>query len=66
MEREELIKKWLDHNLSPEEQKAFERLEDYDQLTKMSSAIKSFEAPEFSVENTFNNLKSNLRFIFFL
>lgn len=61
MEREKLIKKWLDHNLSPEEQKTFERLEDYDQLTKMSSAIKSFKAPEFSVENTFNNLKSNLK-----
>ena len=33
MTREELIKKWLDNNLSTEEQKAFEQLEDYDELT---------------------------------
>lgn len=60
MKREELIKKWLDHNLNTEEQNAFERLEDYDELTKMNEALKHFKAPDFPNEVTYETLKTNL------
>ncbi|GAB5565662.1 MAG: FecR family protein [Winogradskyella sp.] len=60
MNREELIKKWLDNNLNTEELKAFEQLEDYRDLIQMDGALKSFKAPEFSVENNYNKLKSKL------
>ncbi|TYP96254.1 FecR family protein [Tenacibaculum adriaticum] len=48
MNKEELIKKWLDNNLNPEEQKAFEALEDYNDLIKLSNYSKGFKAPEFN------------------
>ena len=60
MNREELIKKWLDHDLNPEEQEAFETLEDYTYLMKLSSTISGFEAPAFNTENELATLKSNL------
>ncbi|MFC0604647.1 FecR family protein [Winogradskyella pulchriflava] len=60
MNREELIKKWLDNDLSTEEQKAFEQLEDYNDLIQLNSALKSFKAPEFSIDNRYNDLKSKL------
>lgn len=60
MEREELIKKWLDNNLNPEEQIAFEQLEDYSDLIKMDSALKGFKAPEFATDQAFQALKPKL------
>tara|TARA_R110002049_G_scaffold118528_6_gene272553 strand:+ start:487 stop:1383 length:897 start_codon:yes stop_codon:yes gene_type:complete len=60
MKREELIKKWLDNNLNTEEQNAFEQLEDYNQLITMDRALKDFKAPEFSIEQTYKTLKTNL------
>lgn len=62
MNREELIKKWLDNNLNTEEQKAFEQLEDYNNLIRMNSALNSFKAPEFSVDKHYEDLKPKLRF----
>ena len=61
MKREELIKKWLDNNLNPEEQNAFEQLEDYNQLIKMDATLKGFKAPEFSVDQTYQTLKPHLK-----
>ncbi|WP_405572778.1 FecR family protein [Winogradskyella sp. Asnod2-B02-A] len=61
MKREELIKKWLDNNLNPEEQYAFEQLEDYNQLIKMDATLKGFKAPEFSVDQTYQTLKPHLK-----
>lgn len=61
MKREELIKKWLDNNLNPEEQNAFEQLEDYNQLIKMDATLKGFKAPEFSVDQTYQTLKQHLK-----
>jgi len=60
MKREELIKKWLDHNLNTEEQNAFEQLEDYNELIKMNEALKHFKAPDFSIDRTYETLKTNL------
>ena len=61
MNREALIKKWLDHNLSTEEQKAFEQLKDYNELVQMNSALKDFKAPDFSVDNAYQILKPKLK-----
>lgn len=60
MKREELIKKWLDHNLNGEEQKAFEQLEDYNELLKMDSTLKDFESPSFSIDSAYKDLKPKL------
>ena len=61
MKREALIKKWLDHNLTTEEQNAFEQLEDYTELIKADKALQGFKAPTFSVDQTYQNLKPNLK-----
>lgn len=47
MEREKLIKKWLDNDLNDQELKAFKKLEDYDDLVKLSNNLKGFKAEEF-------------------
>ena len=60
MKREALIKKWLDHNLNTEEQNAFEQLEDYNELIKMNKTLTSFKAPDFSIDQTYETLKTNL------
>lgn len=60
MKREELIKKWLDNNLNTEEQKAFEQLEDYNDLIRMDSALNNFKAPEFSKDNNYKDLKTKI------
>ncbi|MDA0178579.1 MULTISPECIES: FecR family protein [Mesoflavibacter] len=50
MEKEYLIKKWLDNNLSDSELEAFKSLEDYDALVKLSNYSKGFKAPNFNQE----------------
>ncbi|RZN79704.1 MAG: DUF4974 domain-containing protein [Winogradskyella sp.] len=60
MKREELIKKWLDHNLRPEEQNAFEGLEDYKDLLKFSEALKGFKSPDYSADKEYDIIKSQL------
>ncbi len=61
MKREELIKKWLDHNLNETELKAFEALEDYDELMQLSNAATSFSAPEFNTEDTLAELTNTIK-----
>ncbi len=61
MNREELIKKWLDNNLNTEEQIAFEQLADYKDLIRMNTALKDFKAPDFSIENNYETLKPQLK-----
>ncbi|WP_299889908.1 FecR family protein [uncultured Lacinutrix sp.] len=60
MEKEELIKKWLDNDLSPEELKAFKALEDYESLIKLSSFTKEYKAPDFDAEATFNTISHKI------
>jgi transmembrane sensor len=60
MNKEELIKKWLDHNLNAEEQHAFEQLEDYEELIKLNTAVQQFKAPEFSIDKGFADLQRGL------
>ena len=54
MTREELLQKWLDHSLSPQELEAFKKLEDYEELIQMDSALQYFKAPEIDVEAAYN------------
>ena len=61
MNREDLIKKWLDHNLNPEEQIAFEALEDYKDLVKLSESTKEFSAPEYKKDTEFISLEKQLK-----
>lgn len=58
MKREELIQKWLDHALTPQELEAFKQLEDYEELTKMNNALQSFKAPNVNVEAAYNAVQS--------
>lgn len=58
MEKSELIKKWLDDSLSPEEFEAFKALEDYDDLIKMSWALKQFKAPEINTDKKLQSILS--------
>ncbi|WP_040248678.1 FecR family protein [Psychroserpens mesophilus] len=57
MNREELIQKWLDHDLNAQELEAFKQLEDYAALSKLDTNIKHFKAPEY---NTSENLEQVL------
>ena len=47
MNREELIRKWLDSELNPDEQRQFEALEDRQDLERLSDAIGRLEIPEY-------------------
>lgn len=60
MKREDLILKWLDNNLSPEEQKAFEQLPDYEDIIRLNNAVGNFKAPEFNMEENFKVIKSEI------
>ncbi|WP_040278678.1 FecR family protein [Psychroserpens damuponensis] len=44
MNKEDLIQKWLDHNLSPTELEAFKQLEDYPSLIKLDQELTGFKA----------------------
>lgn len=48
MKREELIIKWLDDELNPQELEAFKQLEDYEELVTLSNNLKRFKAPEYN------------------
>ena len=60
MEKEYLIKKWLDNNLTPLEKEAFESLDDYETLTKISKYTKEFRAPEYTYEEALNEFESRI------
>ncbi len=50
MDKEVLIKKWLNNDLNITEIEAFKQLEDYDSLVKLSSNLKHFKATDFDSE----------------
>jgi ferric-dicitrate binding protein FerR (iron transport regulator) len=56
MEKAELIKKWLDNDLSPEEQKQFEALEDYNELAQLSDKLKQFKAPDYKSDGVLEDI----------
>jgi ferric-dicitrate binding protein FerR (iron transport regulator) len=60
MNREELIKKWLDNDLSSEELKAFNALDDAQELNKLSHSMKAFKAPEYVTSEVFASIKQTI------
>ena len=62
MKREDLIQKWLNHELNAEELEAFKKLEDYDALVNMDTHLKAFKAPEYQtadeLKTVLNQIKS--------
>lgn len=59
MEREELIKKWLDGSLTQAEQIEFDALEDSAELKRISNAMPYFKAPELKTDNDFSIIAKN-------
>src|SRR5210317_1613853 len=60
MKREELIHKWLNHELNQEELKEFKALEDYDTFIKLDKGLKSFRSPEYNSKDEFNSIKQKI------
>lgn len=50
MKREDLIIKWLDNELNPQEFEAFKKLEDYKDLVTLSVSVMRFKAPEYNAQ----------------
>lgn len=48
MNRDDLIYKWLNHELNAQELEAFKQLEDYGALSKLDLGLKHFKAPNYS------------------
>ncbi|MGF1554606.1 FecR family protein [Paucihalobacter sp.] len=61
MTRELLISKWLDNNLNPEEFKAFQQLEDYEDLVKLDRSIQRFKAPEYNAQQELEKTLHHIR-----
>ena len=55
MNREELIKKWLDNELNDQELKAFQAFDDYDDLMRLSEGVKTLATPDFDIDTALNN-----------
>lgn len=58
MTREELIQKWLDHSLTPEELQAFQQLDDHSELMKLQQALQGFKAPRVDVETAYRTIQT--------
>ena len=61
MKREDLIQKWLNHELNAEELKAFKNLEDYEALAKMDTHLKAFKAPEYHTSEELNTVLKHIK-----
>ncbi len=61
MNREDLIKKWLDHDLNPQELEAFKSLEDYIELTHLDDTLKGFKAESFNTDEALNSVWQEVR-----
>ncbi|MCW5515723.1 FecR family protein [Muriicola sp. Z0-33] len=60
MNKDYLIQKWLTEELTPEEQKAFEALEDVSFLKGIADDAKNFRASQFSKAKTYSDFKKVL------
>jgi len=61
MERENLIKKWLNNELDSHELKAFKELKDYDELTSLNTNIQYFKSEDYDTTIELNKLKSAIK-----
>ena len=56
MEKEILIKKWLDNELTADELKEFQQLDEYDAYMKLSDKAQLFKAPNFNSSEAYKKL----------
>lgn len=61
MEREDLIKKWLDNNLNSQELEAFKQLEDFEELTRLDFALQQFKPVDFESDIELEKLNLTLK-----
>lgn len=61
MKREDLIQKWLNHELNDEELEAFKNLEDYGALLNMDTHLKAFKAPEYNTSEELNTVLKHIK-----
>jgi len=61
MEKEILIKKWLDNELTEQELEAFKKLVDYKDLVKLSSAATFFKAPDYDQAKAWPKVESEMQ-----
>ena len=61
MIREDLILKWLNNDLDPQELEAFKQLEDYDDLVRLSDSVKGFRASGFDTEDELKVLLNTVK-----
>ncbi|WP_339849589.1 FecR domain-containing protein [uncultured Dokdonia sp.] len=60
MEKEQLIRKWLDNELTESELQAFKNLEEFDQYTRISDTIKHLEIPTYHVDEQLEALHARI------
>lgn len=56
MKKEELIKKWLDNELTLAEMQEFKQLEEYDSFMKLSDKASFFKAPNFNSSKEYKKI----------
>ena len=61
MNRDDLIKKWLDNDLNAEELEAFKMLEDYNALVKLNTSVKHLKAPEYNVSEELEKVMQHIK-----
>ncbi|MFT4806589.1 MAG: transmembrane sensor [Psychroserpens sp.] len=60
MNKEDLIQKWLDHNLNPRELEAFKQLKDYPNLIKLDQGLIGFKADTINEDDAFKNVLKSI------
>lgn len=60
MNKEKLIKKWLDNELSEAELQQFKQMEEYEAYSKISQHTEFFKAPDFDSSEAYKILKSRI------
>ena len=61
MKREDLIQKWLNHNLNSQELEAFKQLEDFEELTRLDFALQQFKPVDFESDIELEKLNLTLK-----
>jgi len=61
MEREYLISKWLDNDLNDQELEAFKKLEDYNDLVKLSNSLKAFKTEDFDTSKELDRVLTTIQ-----
>ena len=61
MNRDDLIKKWLNNDLNATELEAFQQLEDYDALVTLTKGVKHLKAPEYNTSEELNQILQHIK-----